>query len=182
MSQTPWSKQLSNRNYLSPVGFKFSITKLPKADFFSNSSEIPGINLGVAIQPSYLKDIPVPGDKLTYDDLNLDFFVDENLENYLEVHKWLRGLGYPYSIQEHIDLKANDEYFPDNSTKSSYNEYSDATLSIYNSNFNIIAQVHFKDVFPISLSTVNFSAKETDINYVTASATFKYSIYDIVVL
>lgn len=179
---TPWSKQLSNRNYLSPVGFKFSITKVPKADFFSNSAMIPGINLGFALQPTYLKDIPVPGDKLTYDDFSLRFFVDENLENYLEVHRWLRGLGYPESIEEFGNLKLQDENYPDSSARNPYNEYSDATLSIYNSNFNIIAQINFKDVFPVSLSTIKFDATAEDINYVTAEATFKYSIYNIVVL
>jgi hypothetical protein len=182
MTQSPWAKQISNRNYLSPVGFKFSITKTPKVDFFSNSAEIPGINLGVAIQPTYLKDIPIPGDKLTYDDFSLEFFVDENLENYLQVHNWLRGLGYPESIQEFIDLKANDEYFPNTSSKNSFNEYSDGTLTIYNSNFNPIVDVHFKGLFPTSLSTIKFDAKSTDINYVVAEVTFKYSIYDIIVL
>lgn len=182
MAQSPWAKQISNRNYLSPVGFKFSITKTPKVDFFSNSAEIPGINLGVAIQPTYLKDIPIPGDKLTYDDFSLEFFVDENLENYLQVHNWLRGLGYPNSIQEFIDLKANDEYFPNTSSKNSFNEYSDGTLTIYNSNFNPIVDVHFKGLFPTSLSTIKFDAKSTDINYVVAEVTFKYSIYDIIVL
>jgi len=182
MTQSPWAKQISNRNYLSPVGFKFSITKTPKVDFFSNSAEIPGINLGVAMQPTYLKDIPIPGDKLTYDDFSLEFFVDENLENYLQVHNWLRGLGYPNSIQEFIDLKANDEYFPNTSSKNSFNEYSDGTLTIYNSNFNPIVDVHFKGLFPTSLSTIKFDAKSTDINYVVAEVTFKYSIYDIIVL
>jgi len=182
MAQSPWATQLSNRNFLSPVGFKFSMTKIPKADFFSNSASIPGIDLGTALQPSYLKDIPISGDKLTYDDFRLRFFVDENLQNYLEVHKWLRGLGYPYSIQEFIDLKANNEYFPNASSKDSFNEYSDGTLSIYNSNFKIIAQVHFKDMFPVSLSTIDFDATPDDINYVTAEVTFKYSIYDIDVL
>jgi len=182
MTQSPWAKQISNRNYLSPVGFKFSITKTPKVDFFSNSAEIPGINLGIAMQPTYLKDIPIPGDKLTYDDFSLEFFVDENLENYLQVHNWLRGLGYPESIQEFIDLKANDEYFPNTSSKNSFNEYSDGTLTIYNSNFNPIVDVHFKGLFPTSLSTIKFDAKSTDINYVVAEVTFKYSIYDIIVL
>ena len=83
---TPWVNQIDNRNYLSPIGFKFSITKVPKADFFSNSASIPGISLGFAVQPTYLKDIPVPGDKLTYQDFTLKFFVDEDLTNYLEVH------------------------------------------------------------------------------------------------
>ena len=179
---TPWSNQIKNRNYLSPVGFKFIITKAPKADFFSNSANIPGINLGFAEQPTYLKNIPVAGDKLTYEDFNLTFFVDENLENYMQVHNWLKGLGFPESIQQFIDLKRGDEYTPNEGSKNALNEYSDGTLIIYNSNFNEISKVHFKDVFPISLSTIEFDATAGDINYVTATVTFKYSIYNIEVM
>ena len=178
----PWMNQVDNRNYLSPIGFKFSITKVPKADFFSNSASIPGINLGFALQPTYLKDIPVPGDKLTFADFTLKFFVDEDMTNYLEVHNWLRGLGFPESVQEHLDLKKGDVYNPSTSFKDQMNEYSDASLFIYNSNFNEVARIDFKDVFPVSLSTINFDATATDVNYVTAEATFKYSIYNIEVL
>ena len=182
MRNEPWNNQLDNRNYLSPVGFKFVITKAPKADFFSNSANIPGINLGFAEQPTYLKNIPVAGDKLVYEDFALNFFVDENLENYMQVHNWLKGLGFPESIQQFIDLKRGDEYTPDAGAKSALNEYSDATLIIYNSNFNEISKVHFKDVFPVSLSTIQFDATAGDINYVTAQVTFKYSIYNIEVM
>ena len=171
--------QLSNRNYLSPIGFKFIVTKVPKADFFSNSASIPGINLGFAQQPTYLRDIPIPGDKLSYEDFTLRFFVDENLENYLEVHKWLRGLGYPDSLSEFAELKNEDKYIQDPSGRSPYNEYSDASLLIYNSNFNVIAKVNFRDTFPVGLSPIKFDATQEDIKYVTAEATFKYSIYDI---
>ena len=171
--------QLSNRNYLSPIGFKFIVTKVPKADFFSNSASIPGINLGFAQQPTYLRDIPIPGDKLSYEDFTLRFFVDENLENYLEVHKWLRGLGYPDSISEFAELKNDDKYIQDPSGRSPYNEYSDASLLIYNSSFNVIARVNFRDTFPVGLSPIKFDATQEDIKYVTAEATFKYSIYDI---
>ena len=62
------------------------------------------------------------------------------------------------------------------------NEYSDATLIVYNSSFNEIVKVYFRDVFPVSLSTINFDASAGDIDYVTADATFKYSIYDIEVM
>lgn len=179
---TPWSNQIKNRNYLSPVGFKFVITKAPKADFFSNSASIPGINLGFALQTNYLRDIPVAGDKLTFEDFTLSFFVDENLENYMEVQNWLRGLGYPDSVEEFIDLKKDDTYTPDPSAKNALNEYSDATLIVYNSSFNEIVKVKFRDVFPVSLSTINFDASVGDIDYVTADATFKYSIYDIEVM
>ena len=119
---------------------------------------------------------------MSYADFSLRFFVDENLSNYLEVHNWLRALGYPESVQEFIDLKAKDPYNPDISAKNPLNEYSDGSLFIYNSNFNEIARIDFNDLFPVSLSTINFDATAQDINYVTAEVTFKYSIYNIVVL
>jgi hypothetical protein len=178
----PWNNQLDNRNYLSPVGFKFSITKVPKADFFSNSASIPGINLGFAEQPTYLKNLPVPGDKLTYADFSLRFFVDENLTNYMEVHNWLRALGFPESLDEFTALKEQDRYNPSTDARNALGEYSDGSLFIYNSNYNEVARVDFLDVFPISLSTINFDATDSDIQYVTAEATFKYSIYNITVL
>ena len=178
----PWTNQLDNRNYLSPVGFKFSITKVPKADFFSNSASIPGINLGFAEQPTYMKNIPVPGDKLTYADFSLRFFVDENLTNYMEVHNWLRGLGFPESLDEFTALKEQDRYNPSTDARNALGEYSDGSLFIYNSNYNEVARVDFLDVFPISLSTINFDATDSDIQYVSAEATFKYSIYNITVL
>ena len=177
-----WANQISNRNFLSPVGFKFSISKIPKADFFANQANIPGIDLGFAVQPTYLKDLPVPGDKLTYGDFNLRFIIDENMEIYLEVHKWMRGLGYPENVGEFAQLKREDLYFPSPNSKSPYNEYSDGTLLVYNSSFNVNMKVHFKGVFPVSLSPVEFDATMTDIDYVTAEVIFKYSIYDIEVV
>ena len=178
----PWNNQLSNRNYLSPVGFKFSIIKVPKADFFSNAASIPGINLGFAEQPTYLKNIPVPGDKLTYADFSLRFFVDEDLVNYMQVHNWIRALGFPESLDEFTALKEQDRYNPSTDARNALGEYSDGSLFIYNSNYNEVARVDFLDVFPISLSTINFDATDSDIQYVTAEATFKYSIYNITVL
>ena len=50
-----------------------------------------------------LKDIPIPGDKLDYDNLNITFLVDENLENYREIHGWLTGLGFP---KDHSQFRA----------------------------------------------------------------------------
>ena len=76
MTLTPWEKQINNRHYLSPLGFKFSLAKYPKIDFLSNTAQIPGINLGVAMEGTWLKDIPIPGDKLTLCDFH---FFDWNV-------------------------------------------------------------------------------------------------------
>ena len=64
MARNPLENQISNRNFLSPIGFKFTIAKTPKVDFFCNSARIPEITLGTTIQASYLKDIDITGDKL----------------------------------------------------------------------------------------------------------------------
>ena len=67
MTSSPFAKQVANRNFLSGVGFKFSLTKFPKVDFFSNSARIPELTLELTRQPSYLKTIDVPGERLSYD-------------------------------------------------------------------------------------------------------------------
>ncbi len=180
MSSNPWFNQISNRNYLSSVGFKFVLAKKPKIDFFSNDASIPGINLGVAMQPTYLKDIPIPGDKLTYDDFTLSFFVDENMENYIEVHNWLRGFGYPESPIEYQNLIDEDEQ--SNGKQTALTGQSDGTLIVYNSNLNPIVNVIFKDLFPTSLSSIRFDSKQNDVAYVTAEVSFKYTIYEIIKL
>ena len=100
----------------------------------------------------------------------------------MEVHNWLRALGFPENLDEFTALKENDKYNPTNDARNPLGEYSDASLFIYNSQFNEVARVDFLDVFPVSLSTINFDATDSDIQYVTAEATFKYSIYNIEVL
>ncbi len=167
-------KQIENKNYLSPTGFKFNIVKTPKVDFFSNSAKIPGITLGNIKVGNYLKSIDLPGDNIQFEDLTLQFIVDEDLENYLEIHNWIYGLGYPESVSEFQELiRAKD------GSKDLKEQFSDGTLAILNSNFNVSARVKFRDLFPVSLSSLDFTATETDYTYFTATVTFKYLFYTI---
>jgi len=169
--------QITNRNFLSSLGFKFSLSKYPKIDFFSNQANIPGFNLGIAVQPTYLKDIPIPGDKLTYDDFSLTFIIDENMENYLTVHNWMRGFGYPETIQEYKSLVEQEKLQAGGITASA--GQSDGSLIVYNSNYQPVVKVAFKDLFPVSLSPISFNASDNDTNYATAEVTFKYTIFAI---
>ena len=59
------ARQPTELDYADPTKFKFSITKLPKVEFFTtNSANLPGINLGESIFPTPFKQIPVQGDDL----------------------------------------------------------------------------------------------------------------------
>ena len=169
---------ISNRNFLSPTGFKFSLKRSPGVAFFCNQANIPSIDLGIAIQPTYFKDIDIPGDKVSFGDLTLRFLVDEDLVNYMEIQNWIRGLGFPESMQEFNDLE-NEAVLPGNYGKSGDNIYSDGTLQILSSNLVSKFNVSFKDLFPYSLSTITFDATDTDVDYFTADVSFKYTIYNL---
>ncbi|BCU98963.1 MAG: hypothetical protein CM15mV24_1880 [Bellamyvirus sp.] len=165
---------LDNRNFLAPTGFKFSLKRSPGVAFFCNQANIPSLDLGVATQPSYLKDIDVPGDKVQFGDLTIRFLVDEDLMNYMEIQNWIRGLGFPESLQE---FKRLEDEAVGSVVSDGDNIYSDGTLQILSSNLVAKFNVNFKDLFPVSLSTITFDATDTDIDYFTAEATFKYTIY-----
>ena len=180
MARSPYDKQISNRNFLSATSFKFSIAKCPKVDFLSNQCNVPGMNLSLATQPTYLRQIDLPGDELSFDDFTLDFMVDENLENFMEIQKWMRGLGYPESIQEAKDLDSGKTKFEDKDQKSADHKVSDGTLSILNSSQNPKFLVKFKGLFPVSLTGLDFDATAGDTADFTSTVTFKYLHYDIV--
>jgi len=170
----PFANQIQNRNFLSPVGFKFTLAKYPKISFFSNSARIPELSLGTAIQPSYLKDIDVPGEKLTYGDLTIRFLVDENMKNYMAVHNWLKGIGFPETPQQFKDQTTDEDGLRDEKEV-----FSDGSLHILNSNFQDVAIVKFNDLFPVALTSLEFDATETDINYFTAEVVMRYTVYSI---
>ena len=172
---SPFRNQIDNRNFLSGIGFKFNLAKYPKVDFFSNSAKIPEISLELAKQPTYLKDIDVPGEKLTYGDFTLRFLVDENMENYMAVYNWLTGLGFPETTQQFKELTTDDA-----NQRDLTEAFCDGTLRILNSNYREIAKVKVQDLFPISLTSLNFDATSPDIQYFTAEASFKYTIYDLI--
>ena len=173
-------EETSNRNFLSVVGFKFLLERCPKVDFFCNQANIPDVTLGVAQQATYLKNIPVPGDKLQYGALNLSFMVDEDMENYLQIYQWITSLGFPESLDQYQELRREDRFSPIIDAQDPLNERSDATLMIINSDYNPSVKIKFKDMFPVSLSSVPFNATSEQQQYYTAQATFQYTIFDVI--
>ena len=169
------------------------MTKLPLVEFFVQSANIPGINLGSATQTNPLYDIPLPGDKITYASLDMSFLVDENLNNYKEIHDWILGLGFPSNNQQFQDLQsAGSDRFPGSSrstaatgtsTPQPLNEggiYSDAILTVLNSKNIAKTEIRFQNVYPTSLGGLNYDVRQTDVDYLNASVSFNYMNYDIV--
>ena len=167
----------NNQNFLSPVGFKFVIGRTPNVDYFCQSASIPEVSIGTREIQTPIKDYTIPGDKMTFGDLQLSFLVNEDLDNYYEIYKWLKGLTNPKDQQEFYDYI--DKVDEKGRTGTFRKTMSDARLLILNSNYNTISAINFFNIFPTSLTTLEFDASATDINYFTAQVNFKYSLYEI---
>ena len=97
----------------------------------------------------------------------------------MEIQNWLRGLGYPETVQEFRDLEKSGTIPIRDYVQSGQDIYSDGTLQILSSNLNAKFNVKFRDLFPVSLTTITFDATDTDIEYFTADANFKYTSYNL---
>lgn len=187
------NREPSKSDYASPIQFRFKCTKLPTVEFFVQSANIPGINLGSAQQNTPLYDMPLPGDKITFAALDMSFLVDENLNNYKEIHDWILGLGFPSNNQQFQDLQsAGSDRFPGSSrstavtgssTPQPLNEggiYSDAILTVLNSKNIAKTEIRFQNIYPTSLGSLNYDVRQSDVDYLSASCSFNYMNYDIV--
>ena len=187
------NREPSKSDYASPIQFRFKCTKLPLVEFFVQSASIPGISLGTAQQNTPLIDVPLPGDKVTFNSLDISFLVDENLNNFKEIHDWILGLGFPDNHTQFQNLQsAGSDRFPGSSRSTAatgtnvpqpLNEggiYSDAILTVLNSKNIAKTEIRFKNVYPTSLGGLTYDVRLTDVDYVNASVSFNYTSYEIV--
>ena len=197
-STSPLSRQPDNLDYLSPTQFKFNIHQLPKVEFFCTAANVPAINLGEAIFPTPYKQIPVMGDTLTYDNLSISFIVDENLENYIELHEWLTAIGFPKDREQFTTFRSSTADSPvltqgisddrglttgtAQLSTSARGMFGDAILTILTNKNNPVVEVRFQDLFPVALGALDFTQTATDVEYITVTADFSYKIYEIVTL
>ena len=176
-------------DYATGTQWRLAFNRLPKTTWFCTAANVPGITLGEAQYPTPMSDMFVTGDKLTFETLNITFLVDEELQNYRELWDWIVGIGSPVNhSQWETTLSKGDGAIrsfatpdADPRTKSTYEEsnlYSDSTLIVYNSKNIPKVNVLFKNMFPTSLSSLEYSQEPTDVEYFKASATFRYLYYE----
>lgn len=170
-----YDEQVNNNNYLSPIGFKFVLEKAPKVAYLCQSISIPEINLGEISVPTYLVPIPIEGN-ISYANFNITFLVDENLENYIQLHNWIRALGVPTDFRERAEFEDKVKY---NSGVKDRNIFSDGTLQVLTNSLNTNFEIQFIDLIPLSLSTLDFDATVSETEYMKATASFTYTYYEI---
>jgi hypothetical protein len=156
------STLLDNTTFASPAGFRLVIDSLkyPNAQFNIQTASIPEISVTATTFATPQRTIEIPGDTVQYDNFDTTFLVDEDLVNYTEIHDWILGMAIE----------------PDT---PNINKTRDMSLLTLDSHNNISREIKFIDAYPTSLSTLEFDAKVTDIEYLVASVTFNYSYFKV---
>lgn len=169
------TSQPVNENFLSKLGFKFVISRLPNVVFFCQTVDMPSLQFADIESPTPFVNLNYAGDHLNFGELSLTFKVDENMANYLEIFNWMIGLGFPEKFQQYRDLKATE--------LQNGGIQSDASLVILNSSFNQNIEIYFRDIFPKKLTNLTFTSMlENKVEYHTAQVTFSIRDFEINIL
>jgi len=166
--------QPQNINFLSPLGFRFKLARTPNVNFFVTDVKLPSLSLGFVEIPTPFKIVEIAGNKLDYGDFELTFRLDEDLVSYFEIYNWLTAIGFPENFKQFAKLKNSSSAYGSLET-----QYSDGTVTILKSDMEPNIEINFQNMYPTSISDINFTATDTDVNYITATVTFKYQIYHV---
>lgn len=161
-----------NKNFLNPLNFQFQLKRAPTLNFFCQKINIPSLTLQIIDVPNAFNYLPNAANKVQYGELEVTFKVDENFQNYLEIHNWVRALGFPEKFEEYKEIAKNPQVTGEGIK-------SDIGMIILNAVKKPNYEITFKDAFPTFLSAIDFDATSDDVQYVTASATFRYTLFDI---
>ena len=145
-----------NRNFLAPQGFRLKIANYPNLEYFATAVTLPGISLSEAPSTYQSVNFAQPGDRLNFDSLTIRFNVTEDMDNYIEVFNWMHSLA-----------------------QSDDDQRSDATLLVLSSHNNVNKQISFKGLFPTNIDPLEFDTTVTDMQYLQASATFKFTYFEV---
>jgi hypothetical protein len=139
--------------------------------------------MGFVSQPTPFADIPRIGDKMEFGEFTIRFLISEDMSNYLELYKWLIALGFPKDYTQFgAFVKNKPSAFPLRTNAKGEQEvlaYSDGTLTILDSTNTPKVNIIYKDLFPVSLEALDFDIASASVEYFTAIASFKYTLFEV---
>ena len=170
-----------NKSILNRNNFRLLIDKVPTVEYYVRTCNIPGVQFSEAVQAAGLGlDAFFPGDKASFDTLEVSFIVDEDLQNFIEMYDWIDSI-VPISNTENFATYTETAKNKPNvlaSIDNDRNQYSDITLVI-NTNKNIPNRfIRFKDAFPVSLSSIELESG-ADAEPAICTVSFRFTHYEI---
>jgi len=170
-----------NKSILNKNNFRLLIDKTPNVEYYVRTVTLPGLQFGETTQPTGSGlDAYFPGDKASFDTLDISFLVDEDLENFKEIYDWMDSIvpvGDASSFGRYTDTKTTKTNIYA-SSENDLNQFSDITL-VTNTNKNLPNKYfRFHDAFPINLGGIELESG-ADAEPVIATASFRFTYYEI---
>jgi len=162
-----------NLNYLSNISFRLTIEDAPNITWFCQSANVPGVSIEGIDVPTPHATIPFAGNKVSFEELSVRFIVDEHMKNWTEIYDRIIALGLAEGGENYRLLKDSNSMNPGGGVVST------VVLTVLTSAMNPQMEFHLYDAFPISLSSLDFDSANTDLEYFTATAGFRYTNYEI---
>lgn len=161
-------------------GSKYLLTfsRIKDVQFFCQRVNLPGVSIEELSSPTTFSTLKIPGSKIRFDDLDVEFILDNQLTSWREINSWIQGLSNPHDFSEYSNLNRLSKV----SVNATQPQYSDATLTILSGLNNVKLRIKFNQVFPTSVSSIRFDTKLTAEDIMTASASFSFTNYDIELL
>jgi len=146
----------ANLDFATNLDSTITFTRYPELQLYTQRAPLPPI---AAIYPD------IQGARLRYahaaasvqwDTVNVTFIVLKNLSNYVAIHNWL---------VESIDKKREDIT-------------SDASQIFTTGDKVPVREAHYINMYPVALSGLNQNVDSGQIEYQTATVTFRYYYYE----
>jgi len=162
----PISRQPTNQNYIYPTYYRFVIKEMPNLEYFITKVNLPSFGYDSSIeQPNRFSLIKHPANKVVFSPLEIEFLVDEDMSNWLEINNWIRRTSV---VDDHRDI-----------AEDTTTHFTQGTLFITNSAMNPNIEVTFYNMFPISISGFEFDSQIQELTPWTSTVVFSYDYYDI---
>lgn len=149
-----------NMNLLQPTKYAVTFPEITEAIYFCQEANIPGVSLGAATQVTPNLDLYVSGTKIVYNTFTITFLVNEDLSAWTTIYNWIK------------ELSSVDSVYSNRIKKQ-------AVLTVYSNLNNAKRRIKYTNIFPISLSDLQFDTKLSAEQHINATATFKYDYFEI---
>lgn len=157
--------------------FRFMVYNLPAVNYTCQKAILPGITMKNLTVPNPNTNMKFPGTVPEFSDFEVNFFVDQNLQNYLEVFNWIQAQTFPKAGEQRTSYIATRERSKFRTPL--YPMFSDATLFIYSTQNTLLMEVAFKDLYPYQLSQLEFDSRE-NAEPLVAGVRFEYLSYEFI--
>jgi hypothetical protein len=154
-----------SNNNLQNNAFTFVLERIPQTIFRVTQCDVPSITVPPAGAGFPGSSQAFPGTFTEFDDITLTFIVDEDLQNYEEIYRWI------------VKQRFAENQVPSSDIDVPY--VSDGALTTMTNSSNPNRTFKFKAMFPVALGSIHFDTTVSSPEPVECTVTFKYSYFEL---